>query len=250
MRSNKQEETRKQYFEIYKKILNSYLSNDNSLDGVIEKNEGDLSQDNILFVLEGMQIFGDFKNNEAVFTAGSNNEYELKVKFNISEDKKTLHLEIDEKKIANDQIEKHKLDSKIPEISEDKVIKFDDNAVRCKVLQQPGLDFELKDKKTFFILSNFEPKKELMSCISSILCDARKNWVECGGCILPDGKNAKKLRRFVEISEDFKTCVFQDVFYEDEACTNVIDSNKWKFDIAVKKNTKELGEKDKNEKKK
>lgn len=238
LRSNKQEETRKQYFEIYKKILNSYLSN-NSLDGVIEKNEGNLFQGNILFVLGGMQIFGDFKNNEAVFSAGKEGEYELKVKFNISEDKKTLHLEIDEKTVANNKITKYKLDLKIPEISENEDIKFDDNAVRCKILCNFGVDFfgfELKNENVAVEVSEgLKLKDELWQLISSVAQGVEKNWAKVfGEPTLSDGKKAKKIRSFVEISEDFKTCVMQDVFYEDEECKNAIVSNKWEFDIKLK----------------
>ena len=50
------------------------------------------------------------------------------------------------------------------------------------------------------------------------------------------------MRTFIEVSEDFKSCVMKDEFYDYEECKNTIGSNKWEFDIAVKENKKELKE--------
>jgi len=213
-KDNKQDEIRKQYFDIYKKILNFYLSNNESLDGIIEKNEGDLHRDNLLFVLEGMQVFSDFKNNETVFPLIENIKF--KVKFNISEDKKTLHFEIEEKNVENQNVKNYVLDLKIPE---NEVIKSDDNAVRCQILFWCG--------------------------------GMTKNWTDerVGGGVV-NNKQAKKVRTFVSVSEDFKTCVMQDTFYEDGECKNAIGSNEWEFDIKLKENKTELKEDTKDNKKK
>ena len=249
-KDNKQDEIRKQYFDIYKKILNFYLSNNESLDGIIEKNEGDLHRNNLLLVLEGMQVFSDFKNNETVFPLIE--DIKLKVKFNISEDKKILHLEIEEKNVENQNVKNYVLDLKIPE---NEVIKSDDNAVRCQILFwcKDFFDFKLKNSKV--ILSPESPRDEVNCLITNIRDIAvggmTKNWTgeRVGGGVV-NNKQAKKVRTFVSVSEDFKTCVMQDTFYEDGECKNAIGSNEWEFDIKLKENKTELKEDTKDNKKK
>lgn len=244
-KDNKQDEIRKQYFDIYKKILNFYLSNSKSLDGIVAKNEGEMHENNILLVLEGMQVFSDFKNNETVFPLMV--DIKLKVKFNISEDKKTLHLEIEENNLENKQKKNYKLDLKIPE---NEVIKSDDNAVRCQILFwcKEFLDFKLKNSKIFDPKISISRKSGFnaissseTSAIGEFATDMTKNWTETAG---------KKVRSVVEVSEDFKTCVFQDIYYEDEGHKNKIGIDKWEFDIKLKENKTELKEDTKDNKKK
>ena len=77
-----------------------------------------------------------------------------------------------------------------------------------------------------------------------------KNWAnECNVDRVVNSKQAKKTRAFVSVSEDFKTCVCEDVFYEDGKCKNAIGSNRWEFDIIKSgKDKKKLKKENKNKK--
>ena len=180
-KDNKQDEIRKQYFEIYKKILNAYLNDKEKFSGIIEKNESEFVEDKIVVLLAGILVSGDFKNNEVDFFLDGG-KGEVKAKFSISEDKKILHLEFKVNKAEDKKGgDNHKLDLKIPEIPKDKIIKFDDNAVRCEILNDfmsdSEFDFKLKNSELVFDLkNNFDAPQEVKNMIDNIAKDVTRNW--------------------------------------------------------------------------
>lgn len=242
-------EARKQYFEIYKKILNVYListeeEEKNKLNEIIKKDENGTSVKDIFALLAMILVFGDFKNNNADVTL-SNNKFN--VQFNISEDKKILQLCAKKEQVETKETQDRKIiDLKIPEIPQDKAIKFDDNAVRCAILFDLGLkifNFELKNKELIRD-ANGDPRPQDWI---KYICDTNgmtKDWVHeikfDSTELLTNDKKAAMYRGFVEVSEDFKTCVLKNIFYADKECKNEVGISKWEFDIAVKKNNKKL----------